>query len=268
MTQSVWPPSRHFKGKKANHKVVFEFKAYGHDAVRKTLNKIFAFKCAYCESFYGATAPVAIEHYRPKGEVVEGKKRLRGYYWLAASWENLFPSCTDCNSRRTQSPADGVEEVRGKGNLCPLADPKKRAKGPKSSLANEGALLLDPSSEDPADEPALHLEFIAEPNKLGLVRSALVGGKDSPKGQASILVYALDRPELIEFRQRYARHFLFQCRNTEKALLRHQANPGDAALKQEYEENLAELRSYLDPGQSYVGMVRQLSARRYPTLQL
>jgi len=51
----------------------FAFKAYGDPLLRKALNAIYLYKCAYCESFYGATQPVAVEHYRPKGEVIEGR---------------------------------------------------------------------------------------------------------------------------------------------------------------------------------------------------
>jgi hypothetical protein len=51
---------------------------------------------------------------------------------------------------------------------------------------------------------------------------------------------------------------------TERAFRLHQATPGDGELKLEYEENLRELRGFLDPDKPYVGMVRQLIARRYP----
>ena len=256
-----------FKGKKAGDKVKFEFKAYGHPSLRFALNNIFFFKCAYCESYFGATQPVAIEHYRPKGEVVEEKKKLRGYYWLAATWENLYPSCTDCNSRRTHRFPDGTEVVRGKGNEFPLTNKKKRAKSPRAVLAKEGALLLDPSSSVPADDPIMHLEFLVQDESVGLVRPALIAGQESKKGKTSIWVYALDRPGLIKFRRDLARRLLFQCRATQRAFLRYQASPGDHALKLEYEENLLEIRGFLDSDKPYVGMVRQLIARHFPGFQ-
>ncbi len=56
-----------------------KYKAYKHDTVKETLTTIFHGKCAYCES-----------PYRP------------GYYWLAAEWTNLLPSCTHCNQNRRQ----------------------------------------------------------------------------------------------------------------------------------------------------------------------
>jgi hypothetical protein len=90
-----------FFEKRMNRTKSFPFKAYKSKVIVNALNKHFGFKCAYCESFYGATAPPDVEHYRPKGEIVDGKHTLRpGYYWVAVEWKNLLPSCRDCNSLR------------------------------------------------------------------------------------------------------------------------------------------------------------------------
>ena len=85
---------------------------------------------------------MAVEHYRPKGEVLEGNLRLRpGYYWLAATWDNLLPSCTDCNSPRRQEESGGTVRVRGKGKYFPLAKGSRRAKSPGAE-SRENPLLL------------------------------------------------------------------------------------------------------------------------------
>ena len=84
----------------------FEFKVYGDELLRIALNAQYRYKCAYCETFYGASQPVAVEHYRPKGEIVEGDERVKpGYYWLAASWDNL------CRAVRTAT-RDGARRRR------------------------------------------------------------------------------------------------------------------------------------------------------------
>src|SRR4051794_32743307 len=77
----------------------YGYRVYRADEIKQALNEAFGFKCAYCESFYEATAPVDVEHYRPKGEIVTstGRTLRPGYYWLAAEWGNLLPSCIDCN---------------------------------------------------------------------------------------------------------------------------------------------------------------------------
>ena len=264
-----------FKKPKSKAARTFAFKAYGDPLLRNALNAIYLFKCAYCESFYGATQPVAVEHYRPKGEVIEGRivngdivkdkvPARPGYYWLAADWTNLLPSCTDCNSRRTQIELDGTEEVRGKGNFFPLKDPKKRATAP-AGVRKEGPLLLNPATDDPEK----HLEFLADPpEKAGLIRPALKKGKPSILGEASIAVYALDRPQLQQHRNDTAKRVLFTIKQTERALRRHRDSPADNDLKEEYEECLKELRAALAPSHPYTGMTRQIVRARYPGLQI
>lgn len=129
------------------------FHAYGSADVRDTLNQAFAFKCAYCESSYGPTQPVAIEHYRPKGRVTVAERNpddtvkqvpKPGYYWLASNWENLLPSCTDCNSPRGQLvPGAAKARTLGKANQFPLVSEAKRASQPGEEK-RERRLLLHP----------------------------------------------------------------------------------------------------------------------------
>ena len=88
-------------------RTAFEFHAYKADEVKRRLEDLFHGKCAYCESFYAAQAPVDIEHYRPKG-AVEDDPDHPGYWWLAMAWENLLPSCIDCNRRRRQKTPQSI----------------------------------------------------------------------------------------------------------------------------------------------------------------
>ena len=67
----------------------FDQAIYGHEAVRTALRKAQYRKCCYCENRNAASAPLHVEHYRPKGAVRqdrESRKLLPGYYWLAYSW--------------------------------------------------------------------------------------------------------------------------------------------------------------------------------------
>ena len=251
--------------KKLELEFTFPYKVYGDDLLRDAVNKIYHFKCAYCESSYAATGPVAIEHYRPKGAVIEGAARIKpGYYWLAATWENLLPSCTDCNSPRKQVvAADGTKAVRGKGNHFPLEPGTKRASAPGKEAA-EKPLLLHPE----IDNPGLHLEFITDGEGVGIIRAALINGAPSPRGAASIEVYALDRPGLQQTRQAHAKRLLSHIRNTLRTERAHRANPSDAAAKQDYEDNLADLKDFLDPETPYCAMSRQIANAMIPGLAL
>ena len=134
---------------------------------------------------------MAIEHYRPKARVSTEKGNQPGYYWLAAHWQNLLPSCTDCNSPRRQEIA-GVPVTVGKGDQFPIANEDKRARD-IGEESNERRLLLHPY----LDRPERHLEFAEE----GIVRARLTSGRESPKAVKSIAVYALQRPKLVDARK-------------------------------------------------------------------
>jgi uncharacterized protein (TIGR02646 family) len=247
-----------FYAKRGNRSKSFErFQAYKKKDVIDALNKLFSFKCAYCESTYEATQPVDVEHYRPKAGVdVDGKLQRPGYYWLAATWGNLLPSCIDCNRARRHDFPDVDPEIRGKANRFPIGNPAQRAAQPGEE-AKEKRLLLHPAFDDP-DE---HLEFIEE----GVVRPAVRGGKESQMGRVSIEIYGLDRPGLVHARRDRLIRIMGLVKNARTALER-LAQPGrDAARKRELEEDLRDLRqeleSYQTPDQVYCTMSRQVVAR-------
>ena len=240
-----------------------KFKAYKSKRVIDGLNRLFAFRCAYCESKYEATQPVDVEHYRPKAGVeVEGKLKQPGYYWLAASWGNLLPSCIDCNRKRTHDFPDADPETRGKANLFPIDNPAQRAKRPGEER-KEKRLLLHPAFDDP-DE---HLEYVAE----GVVQPAAPGGRESRMGRVSIEVYGLDRPGLVHVRRDHLIKIEGLLKRLRKTVQR-MAEPGDAARRRELEEDLKDLRDELETyeaaDQVYATMARQVIARALRELGL
>jgi uncharacterized protein (TIGR02646 family) len=237
----------------ANAQETFPFIAYKADSVKIALNTRFSFKCAYCESVYGATQPLDVEHFRPKsGFTDDGGKMVKpGYYWLAAKWRNLLPSCTDCNRPRTQHLSDGRVLVSGKANQFPIADEAKRARRPGAEKG-EPRLLLHPA----LDDPRRHLEFDAEE---GIIRPLVsASGRASRKGTKSIEVYALLRDGLV--RARKARQKLIR---KEIAVARGLAQTIDevgpnARLVEMLRESLAMLRDYMAADAPYAGMARQM----------
>lgn len=193
---------RHFTAAQTDGQ--FEFEVYGHKTVREALTLLFRGKCAYCESRFDATQPVDVEHWRPKADVEEdvtqtdarGRTRTvrrklgRGYYWLAARWENLLPSCIDCNRVRTHRILPtGEERAIGKGNLFPLDASCVRATC-QGEEANEVPLLLNPYLDDPTELLELGDEGELQPRNTQ-------GGAPDPRAIASIQVYALNRPGLV-----------------------------------------------------------------------
>jgi uncharacterized protein (TIGR02646 family) len=180
-----------------------KFKVYSDDVVKDKLNRLFNFKCAYCEGEVGSVMPVDVEHFRPKGGVIEstGNLRFPGYWWRASTWENLLPSCIDCNRSRWQKV--GTEKFkRGKANLFPLLGGASPALD-EAGVAGEYPLLINPAE----DQPSEHLRHIYEtlPNgkKLSLVQPAVnAAGTEDPKGRASIDTYGLNRSGLETSRRK------------------------------------------------------------------
>jgi uncharacterized protein (TIGR02646 family) len=222
-----------------------KFRAYKDEEVKKALNELFQGKCAYCESPYASTAPVDVEHFRPKaGILVDGKLTKPGYYWLAADWDNLLPSCIDCNRSRTQEFDDKDPQKSGKANQFPVADENRRAQKPGKENEEE-YLLLDPCRDD----PQAHLEFLAE----GVIRARLAAPETlSRKGTTSIEVYGLQRKGLVDAR-RDLLVFLYDHVDTFIFIREKVANnPQRVATER------VKLDRYAKPDQPYSAMARQV----------
>jgi len=241
-----------------NRTKAFRFQAYKQPDVRAALNKLFHCKCAYCESSYCATAPVDVEHFRPKGAIlINGRKDKPGYYWLAASWDNLLPSCIDCNRARTQTcqrdDDEEVEETQGKENKFPLANETHRARWPEAESSESGhRLLLHPCR----DHPEVHLEFLGK----GLLKARSTNGGGSPKGIASIEVYALRRKGLKEARHGHLVRLLEQMDTVADAFDDCKEDPDDQRAAARFEKQISRLRTWTEEDQIYAGMCRQFVA--------
>lgn len=252
-----------FYSVKANHEKPYnKFKAYKLPGVVKALNDLFNAKCAYCESNIGATQPTDVEHFRPKGGYYIRDKaskkevfRRPGYHWLAASWDNLLPSCIDCNRERRQQFANSEPGLVGKANKFPLLREQGRATKINDET-KEKPLLLNPC----CDKPAEHLEFTNE----GIVRPALdKRKKESRKGRISIEVYGLLRDGLVKERKERAIEVLASVKRLKDAELDLQDNPGNQRVQARIQDEIIMLKRYLAPASKYSGMSRQLIEREF-----
>lgn len=236
--------ARTYFARRPRPKKAFTFLAYKEDDVRHALEALFHGKCAYCERRYNVSGPVDIEHFRPKGKVEEDLGHP-GYWWLAAVWTNLLPSCLDCNRRRFQATPDslssltGVLEMQrqnklqkiktGKDACFPIVGARMSAEPPAGGLslamAAEEALLIDPCSDDPDEHISFHID---RQDPLGVVYAAPAGAgatgtlpalseksRDvefaarlagiSVRGAVSIQTYGLNRLALVQERTRILR---------------------------------------------------------------
>ncbi|CAI9399972.1 hypothetical protein [Aestuariimicrobium sp. T2.26MG-19.2B] len=242
------------------------FAAYKGDDVRAELTGVFSAKCAYCESYFGATQPLDVEHFRPKGKVVRErivdghtvrKLEAPGYWWLASTWMNLLPSCSDCNRPRRQELPLGLRATAGKANQFPVADESKRATAPGQEDA-EPRLLLHPYLDDPPQ----HLHFVEAPGSIrdGEVeaRPSTIGPGPSAMGVASIEVYALQRQGLVAARAAQLR-LLRSHLVTIRWLLEDISTQGlTASLRDRFTHELGELEAFCAPTAPYSAMCRQV----------
>lgn len=255
-------------GSKAARVKSFEFKAYGDESVKRALTDLFEGKCAYCESLYASTQPMDVEHFRPKSEIrLDSGETLRpGYWWLAATWENLLPSCIDCNRERGQDElfTDGSRRSTKSGKECrfPLEDETLRARSPRSRrrVEHERPLLLDPC--EPDLDPSVHLDFGAD----GIVRAR------TRRGTRSIEIYGLNRTELVRARQqvlRFVQHRLYVLGALARLLAPAMGLSADARaiVTDLVDRELDAIRAMRRDGEPFAQMVRQVTdaalARRY-----
>lgn len=225
------------------------FEAYREDDVRSALESMFGPKCAYCESEYAPGNSPDTEHYRPKNEI-EGANRVklkRGYYWLAATWSNLLPTCVYCNRRREHLYEDGPRTT-GKGIQFPLADESKRAKKPNEE-AEEEPLLLDPT----VDDPSQHLSFGEE----AVVSPAPTATGESPRGEVTIEVLGLNRPKLVHSRQAQLHWIEEAIQRYHEAVENLEQNPRDPYTERQRDKAYKELEERAEGSAPYAEMARQ-----------
>lgn len=167
--------------------------------IKQKLEFIFNGKCAYCElRFLGIHFD--IDHFYPK-KSVEKDSAIDpadnfGYFWLTYEWDNLFPSCAECN--RTFSELDlfnqsnGIKKNYGKKNQFPLQIPQNRysINNFLNNDANfEEPLLINPCYEDPEN----HLIYF--PN------GDIAPRNGSQKGKTTIEIFGLQsRSRLVQER--------------------------------------------------------------------
>ena len=241
---------------KGNSESIHKFLKYDEDDVREKLDTMFHSKCAYCESLPKGTGLMEIEHFRPKAKVLQergGAIRRTGYYWLAWEWENLLPSCHNCNSVIYQYIVGGdspeVKVLRGKGNLFPLADDNMRISHHENHkyLDKELPLLLNPCVDDPKN----HLEYSDE----GHIYSR------SDKGYISIITYGLDRKELFKDRLSIATLITAQIKRVRRCMTKWIADPENTSVMEELIEERDILYAYVKPEREYSLMASQIIHR-------
>ncbi|MER8803246.1 hypothetical protein [Mesorhizobium sp. M0998] len=234
------------------------FSVYKEEPVRDALRALFGTRCAYCESNYPHLAQMEVEHYRPKGGYIDehGVLKKPGYYWLAASWGNLLPSCIDCNRERKQHhrSRDGkiVKSKSGKANRFPILPGTSYATTP-AAVALERPMLLNPCE----DQPHLHLQFFAD----GFLQPALTAEERAAgRGRSTIDVCGLARDALVGVRREWA----LRTKGAMEAVLRADRNrrvyPHDPVMAAQLTDAETNLHTFVDGEAPYHAMTAAMMA--------
>jgi uncharacterized protein (TIGR02646 family) len=229
---------------RATRSTSFSFEAYKTPAVKDALTAMFGGKCAYCESDYSATAPMDVEHYRPKGAITtgSGQRIAPGYYWLAAEWANLLPSCIDCNRKREHRNGRGSISSSGKANAFPLADESTRARHPGDE-SHEVPLLLK-----------------------HYVRPTTVSGAESDRGRATIVCLGLNRDGLERGRRAQLGRVDTAIQHYRESVEELDAAPGNAKWEARVRRNMKALCEFFGPCAPYSTMAWQRAKAVIPDL--
>lgn len=237
----------------------FDFQAYRDDDVKEALWNMFNGKCAYCEAPF-INQGVHVEHFRPKGGVQpqRGAAMQAGYWWLASHWENLLPTCIDCNSEVNHRLPDGTRKTIGKGNYFPLPEGQQHAKS-LGYLHAETPLLINPAMVN----PKLYFEFsLASSGRktYSLIRPRTFDPAGENRAELSIDAYALNRHRLVLARTARLKELEADLQDWRKQLVRLERSPASVAKAEDLAEVQGRLESIL---KRYVASTSPFSAACY-----
>lgn len=240
----------------------FKFEVYRDESVKSALRSLFMGKCAYCESRFLHVYPGDVEHFRPKGRIAEVPTRSYGYYWLAASWDNLLLSCRNCNQKlRHEIHGLAGRFALGKMDQFPLESGAHHVAYPGSISEEENyRLLINPCIEDPEG-------YFTYDTKTGVIKAKRFARyKRRERAEKSISVYVLQRVPLVQAREKLLVEIHAQERRVSEAIERYQeyfnsTEPNRLFLMARAEiiikREFTRLKKFCEPTEEYSAMAKQ-----------
>jgi hypothetical protein len=205
----------------------------------------------------------------------EREEMKPGYYWLAAEWENLLPSCIDCNRAHKQKVPPLSEEILlGKQNQFSIDDEDHRCLNHRMSLDGEVPLLLDPCQDAPEKFLEFTLDGFVRP-RSGLIPAGAPAGAEPPLGwrraSASVRVYGLNRGGLIYDRLEVLR-LIEQRKRSITILMEILADPLFPAhlvvlVETLLDHEIESLRQFRSPEKPFSQMARQVIDAFFRTVE-
>jgi uncharacterized protein (TIGR02646 family) len=228
----------------------FIHKNYKDQEVKEALIKLFNGKCAYCESKITITSPIDKEHFRPKTKInTGGGPNIRGYYWLAADWDNLLSACAHCNRTGTHETDLDEKFVSGKLDYFPLLDETKRAAyGSDLKEEEKVRLLINPC----VDKPETLIKYTEDGE---ILPKQGIDDKEEKMVKASIDIFGLHRSELHKARREKWLQIEVQLARIKKAFHNY-LKYSDLDFLEDFKKEFEELKKYKIKDKEYLGVVR------------
>lgn len=164
---------------------------WGDPVVVEALRKVVGNKCWYSEINLGGADP-NVDHFRPKGRVVEVDDKLaktgqewNGYWWLAFELMNFRLTSQHANQRRVDDTTEG-----GKADFFPVRGERTPEKTPYAQIL-EDVLPLDPCS---ASDVGL-MWFDPDGNPVYLPKNNKRKQEDELRIRVTIWLYHLDKQD-------------------------------------------------------------------------
>lgn len=173
-------------------------KTWGADGVVSALKAAVGNKCWYSEVDLTGADP-NVDHFRPKGRVIEVDEELQkagqvadGYWWLAFELLNFRLSAQHSNQRRVDEETEG-----GKADFFPVAGERAQPGTPYQQIF-ENVLPLDPCS---ASDVSL-LWFDPDGNPVYSPMQKTPNKADELRIKATIWLYHLDKHDTATSRRK------------------------------------------------------------------
>jgi len=160
--------------KRKQSRYQFKDRYIQHKDTAIALAELFNGKCAYCESLLEKSQTIHTNRFRPKQFAMnlDGAVSKTHYWWLSYEWQNLYSSCSICDSSKsTRFPVEGKRLVA------------------QQSSSKEEAILIDPCNEKDFEE----IHFY--PKEDGFMVEL------TKRGKITIDIFKLNRPNLIQARK-------------------------------------------------------------------
>lgn len=225
---------------------------WGHTEVVAALKAVVGNKCWYSEVDLTGADP-NVDHFRPKGRVVEVDQELQktgqlaeGYWWLAFELQNFRLSAQHSNQRRVDAETEG-----GKADFFPVAGARAQVGTPYQQIF-EYVLPLDPCS---ASDVSL-LWFDPDGNPTYSPKQKKSCKDNELRIKATIWLFHLDKHDTATARRKAVGEVRRKLQQADNYHSLWHAVPPCMKSKASFDKEIAEIADMLGDSSEFAGAKR------------